>query len=81
MNGQDVVSARAALESMLKGKYKTRASILLKNLDTLDNTYTYGSNATRRAEKVTEKNIKIIRTDEIINAENELAKKAGITQK
>ncbi|MBC7498302.1 hypothetical protein H7170_01535 [Candidatus Gracilibacteria bacterium] len=81
MAGQDVVAARATLESMLTGKYRTRASILLKNLNTIDNTYTYGSNANRRAEKITEKNINSIRTEEIINAENKLARKVGITQK
>lgn len=79
---QDFDDVQKQLEALKKTKYKTMATKLLKNMDTVAswNSYMYGHSASKAVKTFTQRYIdKKIRTHNVVTAEKKLAKKNGIT--
>jgi|GEM_PF-3582125 len=74
--------AKSALEALKKTNYRTLATQLLKDFDTLQNignTYTYGASKYRKVESANQSQYNAMRTPAVLSAESRLATKAGIT--
>jgi hypothetical protein len=82
LGSQDAQGAKTALEVLKKTNYKTLATQLLKDFDTLQNvwnTYTYGTKNYRKVESANQSQYNAMRTPAVLSAESGLATKANIT--